>query len=87
MLSVNSLLFCFSFRYAIFLFKIVYAKYIYAYICGWLQGKYIGCGVKQGFLLERDWDNVRRRPKSAEVESEQQQQHLVTVIEQEGARK
>lgn len=44
--------------------------------------------MKQGFLLERDWDNVRWRPKSAEVESEQQQQqHLVTVIEQEGARK
>lgn len=42
--------------------------------------------MKQGFLLELDWDNVRRRPKSAEVESEQQQ-HLVTVIEQGGVRK
>lgn len=43
-----------------------------------------GCGVKWGFLLELDWENVRRRLKSAEMESEQ---HLVTVIEQEGVRK
>lgn len=84
LLSVNSLLFCFSFRCAIFLFRNVYAKYIYASICRWLQGKYIGCGVKRGCLLGLDWDDVRGRPKSAEMGSEQ---NLVTVTEQGRVRK
>lgn len=61
---------------------IVYAKYIYAYICGWLQMRYIECGVKQRFLLELNWNNAKRRPKLAKMESQQQQ--LVTIIEQEG---
>lgn len=37
-----------------------------------------------GIFIKLDGDNVRRRPKSAEMESEQ---HLVTVIEQGGVRK
>lgn len=61
---------------------IVCAKYIYVYTCGRLQARYIECGVKQRFLLELDWNNAKRRPKLAEMESEQQ--HPVTIIEQEG---
>ena len=53
-LSVNTLLFCFSvsavqFSCSLGTITIVYAKYIHAYICGWLQVRYIECGVKQGF--------------------------------------